>query len=196
MVLRYFLIIATYYTLAKDYFTISQLFTILFTRRRCDRRVFYFLMIIIFRSVILAYSEVIIIMIICTTDLASSLGIGLILNFTAGVITCEIDDMAMKTQVAQSMVQQYGESFLKFTVKRKHLPQNLGSVYCFNRPARKVRDFLDYMGAFFTIKPTEEDSVKPAKFKVSILTFHKLLLTTAMIYCLIRDLAGFSFYSE
>jgi hypothetical protein len=105
MVLRYFLIVATYYTLAKDYFTISQLFTILYTRRRCDRRIFYFLLIIVFRIVILAYSEIIIIMIICTTDLASSLGIGLILNFTAGVITCELDDMAMKTQVAQSMVQ-------------------------------------------------------------------------------------------
>jgi hypothetical protein len=59
-----------------------------------------------------------------------------------------------------------------------------------------VRDFLDYMGSFFMLKPTEEESVKPAKFKVSILTFHKILLTTAMIYCMLRDLAGFGFYSE
>lgn len=70
-----------------------------------------------FRLLIVVYVQVVIIMIICTTNLASSLGVGLILNFSAGAIVCELDKMAMKSFAGQQFAQKYGpENFLKYKI--------------------------------------------------------------------------------
>ncbi len=52
----------------------------------------------------LVFTEAVIVLIISMTNLAEELGIGLILNFSAGMIVCEIDDIAMLTSTAQSLV--------------------------------------------------------------------------------------------
>lgn len=75
------------------------------------------------RIVIIFGNEILLFKIITTTNLGENLALGLILNFTAGVIIVELDDIAMETLIAQKIKNLFSEEeYMKVTIPKKNHP--------------------------------------------------------------------------
>lgn len=87
--LRYFLLYAIYLLFAKDWKSLSQMLMMnklynLGTELDCFIRAFLILL-----------NEFVVFIIVITTNLGEELATGLIVNFSAALIVCELDDIAM-----------------------------------------------------------------------------------------------------
>ena len=93
MGLRYVIVIAIYLLFSKDWKAISQMFFI--------RRVFYgegasFGHIYI-RTLFVIINEVLMFAIVVCCNIGEQRGIGVVVNFSAALIICELDDLIMST---------------------------------------------------------------------------------------------------
>ena len=93
MVLRYIISIAIYILFSKDWKAISQMF---FLNR------LYFenggsVSFIYFRAICVMMNEVLMVAIVVCCNIGEERGIGVVVNFSAALIICELDDIIMAT---------------------------------------------------------------------------------------------------
>lgn len=99
--LRYFILFAIYLLFAKDWKSVSQMLMM--------NQLYGFdaALIIYVRGIFVALNEFVIFKIVICTNIGEDRGIGLIVNFAAALIICELDDIIMAT----GRVQYYREYF-------------------------------------------------------------------------------------
>jgi len=116
LILRYLLIIVTYYMFCKDYKSIAQ--TLLLSKQfpeiTDDRVINVFI-----RLVNTIFNECVIFWIIVSTDLGDQGGLGLIINFSSAMLICELDDILFTS----SRVQNLKENFNRLEEENK-------SIFC------------------------------------------------------------------
>jgi hypothetical protein len=93
MTLRYIIVVAIYILFSKDWKAISQMF---FLRR------LYFgnggsVTHIYFRALLVIINEVLMFAIVVCCNIGEERGIGVVVNFSAALIICELDDLIMAT---------------------------------------------------------------------------------------------------
>lgn len=90
IVLRYLLIIVTYFLFSKDYKSIAQSLLLFdeFPEIMDDAPINVW-----FRSVNVMANEFVVYWIICSTNIGEQGGLGLIINFASAIIICELDDL-------------------------------------------------------------------------------------------------------
>ncbi len=84
--------LAIYILFSKDWKSLSQMFMV---SRLHNLRGFNSLL--FFRSVFITLNEIVMFAITCCTNIAEDGIIGLIVNFSAALIICELDDIVMST---------------------------------------------------------------------------------------------------
>lgn len=62
---------------------------------------------IILRFIVIVFNELAMIVVICCSNLAEQGGLGLVVNFSAALIICEIDDILMTTGRVQALKDYY-----------------------------------------------------------------------------------------
>ncbi len=90
-ILRYILIIATYFMFSKDYKSIAE--TMLIRKQFAQTRMgFNYFLNVYFRFFVVALNEFVIFRIIITTNLGEQGGLGLIINFSSALLISQFDD--------------------------------------------------------------------------------------------------------
>jgi len=123
-ILRFLCVIVIYYSVGKDWSSLSQ--TIIYLRKRWDDLILYYKLVIIFyliilRILVISFSEIISVFIIMSTDIESEGGMGplnLLQNFVALVLILELDDIVMNSFVVHRERRRYRKSFLRIFVPR------------------------------------------------------------------------------
>ena len=114
LILRYLLIIVTYYMFCKDYKSIAQTLLLLkqFPEIKDDTYINVYI-----RLVNTIFNECVIFWIIVSTDLGDQGGLGLIINFSSAMLICELDDILFTS----SRVQNLKENFNRLEEENKSI---------------------------------------------------------------------------
>ena len=90
ILLRYLLIIVTYFLFTEDYKSVAQSLLLFdqFPEIRIDAPIN-----VHFRMVNIVANELVVYWIICSTDMGNVGGLGLIINFASAIIICQLDDI-------------------------------------------------------------------------------------------------------
>jgi hypothetical protein len=114
LILRYLLIIVTYYMFCKDYKSIAQ--TLLLLKQFPEIYDDIYINVYI-RLVNTIFNECVIFWIIVSTDLGDQGGLGLIINFSSAMLICELDDILFTS----SRVQNLKENFNRLEEENKSI---------------------------------------------------------------------------
>ena len=101
ILLRYVLIILSAFLVVSEYYDIAtELFVLKKLKNKIEASGFYFFIFFafsfLFKALLAVLSQITVCFIVVTSHLGQEKGIGLILNFTAGVIILEIDNLIVK----------------------------------------------------------------------------------------------------
>ena len=91
-VLRYLLLYAIYLLFSKDWKSLSQM--VLVTKVHLGK---WGLLYCLIRLVFILLNELVIFAVVVCTNIGEDRAMGLIVNFSAAIIICELDDIIMKT---------------------------------------------------------------------------------------------------
>jgi hypothetical protein len=95
-ILRYVLIIATYFMFCKDYKSIAE--TLLIRKQFAQTRTgFNYFLNVYFRFFVIVINEFVIFRIILSTNLGEQGGLGLIINFSSAMLVSQFDDFLYDT---------------------------------------------------------------------------------------------------
>jgi hypothetical protein len=97
-------VLAIYLLFAKDWKSVSHMFMI--NRVYFDDSVFFAIFAYI-RTVFVVLNEYVIFKVAISTNIGEDRGIGLIVNFGAALIICELDDIVMETGRIQKLRDRY-----------------------------------------------------------------------------------------
>jgi hypothetical protein len=106
IILRYLLIIVTYYMFCKDYKSLAQTLLLFqqFPEIREDA-----VMNFSFRIVNIVLNEFVVFWIIVSTDLGDQGGLGLIINFSSAMLICELDDILFDTGRVHNLKERFND---------------------------------------------------------------------------------------
>ena len=93
MALRYIIVIAIYILFSKDWKAISQMFFLNRVYFGNEGSVFF----IYLRAICVMINEVLMVSIVACCNIGEERGIGVVVNFSAALIICELDDLIMAT---------------------------------------------------------------------------------------------------